>query len=141
MTHPADGEDYDIGLYDDPALDVAALRRRREVFLTIVALVLVLAVAVVAAVKFVKPEHRTAEEILAQAHRAVRTQLGSGISVEFAPEGKKLKELGPGKYEVGGMLLAVGRQGLPFYFLFHCTVQELANRELEASDLTIIPMF
>jgi hypothetical protein len=144
MNHPATPGEPDENIEfeaQDPGLDPAVLRRRRDLVLTILAGLVSLSVAVFSAQKFIRARPRAEADILLVVQNAVKRDMGPAVSIQFAPESRKVTTVGAGLYQVSGMFVAVGRQGSSRYFAFDCSVQDTAQGVLQATSVNITPLF
>ena len=126
---------------DDAGLDIEVLRRRRERFLTFLALLIVLAVTVFVAVKFFGTRPVTPAELASVAQRAVR-QAMPGVTVQIGgPDGMNIKAITDSMYEVSGQFSTVNSQAGSAYYVFTCSLERAGGGGWRPESLKITPLF
>ena len=142
MSRPDDPDREELeSVEDDPNLNLDVLRRRREVFLTVVALTLVLVVTLVAAQKFLRKAPTNTTEIAQAAFQAVREAM-PGVAVQLGePAEAELKEIADNHYQVSGRFLAVNGEGQSAYYVYTCSLEQPGGGKWRPVKLDITPMF
>jgi hypothetical protein len=140
---PAPGKQgEEIDLYEDDAgLDIEALRRRRELILTVLALLLVLSATVFTAWKFLRTVPAAPSELASVTALAIREAMpGLALQIGGADE-MRVKFVTERLYEVSGQFIAVNQQAQSTHYVFTCAVEQAASGNWRPAKLTITPMF
>ncbi len=144
MNGPAapENEGEEIDLYEDDAgLDIDALRRRRELVLTVLALLLILSVTVFTAWKFLRTTPPAPSELASVAALAIREAM-AGLAVQISDADQmRMKPVTERLYEVSGQFLAVNRQAQATHYVFTCAVEHAPAGNWRPAKLTITPLF
>jgi hypothetical protein len=122
-AEPEQGQEY-AELYDgDPGLNIITLRRRRELVLTVAALIVIVAVTGFTAWSILYVPVPSANELTILAQGAVRDALPAGVAVQFGGKEETSVTLkGEEEYEVAGRVLAVTPQGMARAYSFTCAL-------------------
>jgi hypothetical protein len=138
-----DGNDQDRELLegDDPGLNIAVLRRRREWGLTIAAVLVVIAVSVYIAYRVTRPAPVVRAELETLAKQAVRRALPGRVLQFAGPEEMTFSAQGDTGYEVKGGVLAITTQGTTESYLFTCNLERVPNGSWRWSKLEVNPLY
>jgi hypothetical protein len=118
-------DELEAELDDDPGLDLAVLRRRRELVLTFFTLALIIAVAAFTAYRIFQGPPDTPEAVRAAAEQAIRNYLGRKMKIQFsAPNETYIESIREGVREVAGSVVAVTEAGQASYYRYRCIVME-----------------
>ena len=129
------------GPEDDPGLNIEILRRRRDILLTITAMLLILGVTSFAAYKFLRGPAANSTDIASAALQAVRASM-AGYSVQAGlPEEVSLKAITSGQYEATGRVVAVDQEGQSGYYLFKCFVERPPEGSWKVSKVELTALY
>jgi hypothetical protein len=142
MSHPAppDRDDEEVELYDS-GLGPAALRRRREIVLTVAALLLIAGVAMFSARGLLYSPTPSRAELRWMVLEAIRDALPN-MSVGLGNvEELTFNAVGEHLFEVSGQLAAVDRAGKSQQYTFTCVVRQAENGRWRPERLLLTPLF
>jgi hypothetical protein len=128
---PADG-------FEDAGLDPNVLGRRREVVLTLVALVLVLAAGAFTAHQVFRTPAPGGSELMALAHQAVRDAMPPAYALRFSPlQDTQISRAAADRHEVSARVIAVNRQGGTEDYTFTCVLIRFSDRSWRPAKLDL----
>jgi hypothetical protein len=141
-TPAAPDPDNDFEVHeDDPGLDIAVLRRRRELLFTVLALTLILLTTYITATKsLIKPPPGSAE-LATTARMAIQDAMKGVVLAMGASEDLTIRQVTESLYTVSGQFSAIDPQGKSTYFTFTCSVQQGQNGHWRPARLVLNPLF
>jgi hypothetical protein len=140
MSAGSDPEEREHDDVEDVGLDIDVLRRRRERFLTLLALFFIVVVGIFVARAIFKPKPVDRLELIAAAKRAVRSAAPENTVLAFSTTSEFLIEVeSPGRYSVRGEVLQMTPDGRSDHFFFVCTLMRAGGGAWRPVQLTVTP--
>jgi hypothetical protein len=124
------------------ALDPDVLRRRRELVLTFLALLVVLGAAGVTAYAVLRTPPPTPGELAAVAQQAVRDAIPATYSLDFSTlEETQIAVAAEDRYNVSGRVVAVPQSGASQSYLYSCSVARFNDKRWRPAKLSLQPQY
>ena len=125
---------------DDPGLNIDLLRRRRELVLMSLALVLVLGITGYAAFRFTFVPKPATSELTAIAQATVKEAFPDKVAQFDAPVPSDVVFISDDLYQVSGQALVLTRQGASQAYLFVCALKRSSDGKWRPAKLDLNPL-
>jgi hypothetical protein len=138
-----DDEDRELAEDIEPGLDLAVLRRRREVLLLVVAAVAILGLSIFAAVRLLRTPRPSTAELSTLTRDAVRERFPYGHVLQFsATEEMTFHQTSDSAYEVKGRVVAISQDGQTHVsYVFTCSLELTQYDGWRAGRVSLTPLY